>query len=233
VLFIASRHGFMVAFLSLVAGVGGLFAAGALGAPSQAPAIGFLALGGVAWLLGRHEPERNRACSLFFIPLRLYAVVALGIGALFLFVPGRPGTAPARAPEDQKLSTIEARLRNDASSGSSGGAQEKAAEYQKALAAFEKISGIDGKVSVHLDLDTSDLRVVRKACLYVQSFNLKKYSDDAKKSLVELCFKMLKADFPDAALHVAARGPFLWGVRGSLVNGAQVIRVGSESPTFP
>jgi hypothetical protein len=230
VFFIASRHGFMVAFLSLVAGVGGLLVAGPLGAPSQAPAIGFLALGAVAWLLGRHEPERNRACSLFFIPLRLYAVVALGIGALFLFVPGRPGTAPA--PEEKKLNTIEARLRNDVSSGSSGGAQEKAAEYQKALAAFEKISGIDGKVSVHLDLDSSDLRAVRKASLYIQSFNLKKYSDDAKKSLVEICFKMLKADFPDAALNVAARGPFLWGVRGSLVNGAQVLRVGSESPNF-
>jgi len=220
----------MVAFLSVVAGVVGLLAAGPLGAASQAPAIGFLALGAVAWLLGRHEPERNRACSLFFIPLRLFAVVALGIGALFLFVPGRPVATPPL--EDQKLSNIEARLRNDASSGSSGGAQEKAAEYQKALVAFEKASGLGGKVSVHLDLDSSDLRTIKKASLYVQSFDLKKYSNEAKKSLVEICFKMLKTDFPDAALNVAARGPFLWGVRGSLANGSQVFHVGSESPNF-
>ena len=61
-LIIASSRGFMVALLSLVAGVVAVFTGGAFGA-SKAVAIGILAVGATAWLLGRHEPERNRACS--------------------------------------------------------------------------------------------------------------------------------------------------------------------------
>jgi hypothetical protein len=226
---IYTRQGLLVAFLAVAAGVGGLLIAGALGAVGSAAGIGFLSLGAVAWLLGRHDPERNRACSLFFIPLRLYAVVALGIGALFLFVPGR-----AASPENKKLSEIESRLRSEPATGSSGGAQEKAAAYQRAILAIEKISGIEGKVSVHLELDSSDLKSVRRASMYVQSFNLKKYSDEDKKSLVGLCMKMLRADFPEAALNVAARGPFLWGVRGTSAGGPAepVIQIGSDSPRF-
>ena len=226
---IYTRHGLLVAFLAVAAGVGGLLIAGALGAVGSAAGIGFLSLGAVAWLLGRHEPEKNRSCSLFFIPLRLYAVAALGIGALFLFVPGKPAT-----PENQKLSEIESRLRSEAATGSSGGAQEKAAAYQRAILAFEKSSGIEGKVSVHLELDSSDLKSVRKASMYVQSFNLKKYSDEAKKSLVGVCLKMLRADFPEAAWNVAARGPFLWGVHGTCAGGTAdpVIQLGTGSPRF-
>jgi hypothetical protein len=227
-----SRHGFFVGFIAVAAGAGGLFAASALGAARLAPGIGILSLGAVAWFLGRHEPERNRACSLFFIPLRLYAVAALGIGALFLFIPGSPGKAAS--PEDQKLSEIALRLRNETATGSSGGAQEKAAAYQRAILGFEKLSGIDGKVSVHLELDTPDLKSVRRATMYVQSSNLKQYGDEAKKSLAGACLKMLRADFPEATLNVAARGPFLWGVRGTSAGGTAepVLRVGSESPRF-
>jgi hypothetical protein len=227
-----SRHGFSVGFIAVAAGVGGLFAAGALGAGRLAPGIGFLSLGAVAWLLGRHEPERNRSCSLFFIPLRLYAVAALGIGALFLFIPGSSGKSTS--PKEQKLSEIGSRLRTETASGSSGGAQEQAAAYQRALLGFEKLSGIDGKISVHLDLDSPDLKSVRRASMYVQSFNLKQYSDEAKKSLAGVCLKMLRADFPQATLNVAARGPFLWGVRGTSAGGTAepVIHVGAESPRF-
>jgi hypothetical protein len=227
-LIIASSRGFMVALLSLVAGVVAVFTGGAFGA-SKAVAIGILAVGATAWLLGRHEPERNRACSLFFLPLRFWAAPVLVAGVLFLFVPNKPKT-----PENRKLDDIEARLRSDVASGSSGGAAEKAAGYQKAIVGFEKLSGIEGKVSVYLDLDSSDLREVRKAALYVESFNLKKYGDEHKKALVSVCVKMMRADFPEAAVHVAARGPFLWGVRGSSPSaGAEpVMVVDSDEPHF-
>src|SRR5689334_948721 len=178
---IGTSRGFMVGFLAVAAGVGGALGAGALGAASRAAAIGLLALGGVAWMLGRHEPERGQACSLFFIPLRLYAVVSLAAGGLFLFV---PGTTPSSEPKNPKLDAIEARLRSETASGSNGVAAEKAASYQRAILGYEKLSGIDGKVTVHLDLDGADLKSAKKAVLYIQSSSLKKYGDDGKKGLM-------------------------------------------------
>jgi hypothetical protein len=228
---IGTTRGFMVGLLAVAAGVGGAFGAGALGAASRGPAIGLLALGAVAWLFGRHEPERGQACSLFFIPLRLPAVVSLAAGALFLFVPGKD--VPAE-PKDPRLDAIEARLKSESVSGSGGVAAEKASSYQRAILGFEKIVGVDGKVTLHLDLDSPDAKSVKKAALYVQSSNLKKYGDENKKGLAALCLKMMRADFPQASCHVAARGPFLWGVQGSSA-GAEadpVIQVTSDAPKF-
>src|SRR6185295_12889031 len=91
-LIIASRRGFLVAFLGVAAGFLGVIGGSALGAGTKSIGIGFLSMGVVAWLLGRHEPERSDPCSLFFIPLRLYATVALAAGGLFLFVPNTDKT---------------------------------------------------------------------------------------------------------------------------------------------
>jgi hypothetical protein len=228
---IGTTRGFMVGLLAVAAGVGGAFGAGALGAASRGPAIGLLAMGAVAWLLGRHEPERGQACSLFFIPLRALAAVALGAGGLFLFV---PGTTPSSEPKNPRLDAIETRLRSETASGSNGVAAEKAASYQRAILGFEKLSGIDGKVTVHLELDAPDVKAVKKACLYVQSSTLKKYGDEGKKGLMSACLKMMRADFPQASCHVAARGPFLWGVQGSSASaeGAPVIQVTADAPKF-
>ena len=228
---IGTSRGFMVAFVSVAAGALGLFGAGAAGASSRAVAIGLLAMGAAAWLLGANEPERGKACSLFFIPLRLWAVVSLAAGGLFLFVPMKD--TPSE-PKDPKLAAIETRLRSETASGSGGVAAEKAASYQRAILGFEKISGIDGKVTVHLDLDATDLKGVKKAALYVQSSNLKKYGDENKKGLMSVCLKMMRADFPQASCHVAARGPFLWGVQASSPSpdAAPAIQVGSDAPRF-
>src|SRR5262245_24185210 len=127
---IGTTRGFMVGFLAVAAGVGGVFGAGALGAETRAVAIGLLALGAVAWLFGKHEPERGQACSLFFIPLRALAAVALGAGGLFMFM---PGTATPSEPKNPKLDAVETRLRSETASGSSGVAAEKAASYQRAI----------------------------------------------------------------------------------------------------
>lgn len=239
-LIIASRRGLMVAFLGVAAGVLAVIGAGALGAGTKALGIGFLSMGVVAWLLGRHEPERGDPCSLFFIPLRLYAAVSLAAGGLFLFVPGRTPTStslssPAPSARNSKLDAIETRLRLDTASGSSGAAGEKATSYQKALVAFEKISGIEGKVSVYLDVDGVDFKEASRATMYVQSASLKKYGDEGKKGLASVCLKMLRADFPKAACQVAARGPFLWGVQGSSLpapDAVPVVTVTSDSPRF-
>ena len=235
---IASRRGFMVAFLGIVAGVLALLGAGALGAGNKSVGIGFLSMGVVAWLLGRHEPERGDPCSLFFIPLRLYATVALAAGGLFLFVPNTTPTSSsastAPSARNTKLDAIETRLRADGASGTSLDAGQKAASYQKAIQAFEKISGIEGKVNVYLDVDGTDFKEATRATMYVQSANLKKYGDEGKKGLMSVCLKMMRADFPQASCHVAARGPFLWGVQAS-APGAEadpVIRVTSDGPRF-
>ena len=226
---IGSKRGFMVAFLSIAAGFLAAISAGAIGAASKGVAIGVLAMGGVAYLLGRHEPERNQFCSLFFIPLRFWAVVLLVCGAVFFFVP-----TPAPSADDTKLAGIEARLKSETASGSSAVAAEKAAGYQRALLGFEKLSGITGKVSVFLELDATDFKDVRKASLYVQSENLRKYGEPSKKALISICLKMMRADFPAAACNAAARGPILWGVRGSSVGSSAepVLLVDSTSPRF-
>lgn len=227
----------MVAFLGVVAGVLGVIGSNALGAGNKSIGIGFLAMGAVAWLLGRHEPERSNPCSLFFIPLRLYAAVALGAGGLFLFVPNTASTSMSTSapPKNSKLEAIESRLRQEPVTGSSGGAAEKAASYQKAVQGLEKIAGIDGKVHVHLDVDGIDFKEATRATLYVYSFNLKKYGDEGKKGLASICLKMLRSDFPRATCQVAARGPFLWGVQGSSLpapDAVPVITVTSDTPKF-
>jgi hypothetical protein len=238
-LIIASRRGFLVAFLGVAAGFLGVIGGSALGAGTKSIGIGFLSMGVVAWLLGRHEPERSDPCSLFFIPLRLYATVALAAGGLFLFVPNTDKTplsfSSTPSPRNTKLDAIETRLRSDTASGSFGPASEKAMSYQKAIQAFEKISGIEGKVNVYLDVDGTDFKEAARATMYVQSANLKKYGDEGKKGLASVCLKMLRADFPKATCQVAARGPFLWGVQGVSLpapDAVPVITVTSDSPRF-
>ena len=222
----------MVAIVAVGAGFLSVLGAGAAGAAAKSVGIGFLAMGAIAWFLGAHEPERGQACSLFFIPLRAYAAVSLIAGGVFLFI---PSTAPTSTPKNPKLDGIETRLRSETASGSSGWAAEKAASYQKAIVAFEKIAGMDGKVNVHLDVEGTDFKEAPKAALYVQSTSLKKYGDDGKKSLISICLKMMRADFPKATCQAAARGPFLWGVQGwstAAPDAAPVIKVTSDSPGF-
>ena len=233
---IASKHGLMVAFLSVAAGVLGILGAGALGATAKSLAIGFLAMGAIAWLLGKHEPERGRACSLFFIPVRAYSIVAVAAGGLFLFLPGTTPTASsaAPAPKSPKLETVETRLRTQTSSGSSEVASEKAASYQRSILGFQTLSGIEGHVSVHLEFDGTDLKEVQKATLYVQAMSLKKYGDEGKKGLMSICLKMMRADFPKAICQSAARGAFLWGAQGSSAgaDASPVITLTSDAPKF-
>jgi hypothetical protein len=216
-LIIGSRRGFMVAFLGVAAGFLAVIGGGALGAATKSVGIGFLVMGGVIWLLGRHEPERSNPCSLFFIPLRLYAVVSLAAGGLFLAVPNTtssPLPSGTPTPQSPKLNGIESRLRAQTAWGSTPAAAEKAAGYQKAILGFERIAGGEGKVNVHLDVDGADFKEASKVTLYVQTIALKKYGDEGKKGLASICLKMLRADFPKATCQVAARGPFLWGVQG-------------------
>lgn len=185
----------------------------------KALGIGALSAGGLAYLLGRHDAKLH-PCSIFFIPLRFYAALTAAAGGLLFLLPGKPD-----APEDPKLASIVRSLAAQAPWGSSGGAREVAARY---AALKDAELGTDEK-RCHLALDSSDLKAVRKAELYVRASKLKERDEAGKRALCEAYLKRLKADFPQAACHVAIRGLFLWGVRGSSPG---AIHVDSDDPRF-
>ncbi len=215
----------MVGFVAAAAGVGAILASSWLGlGAGKAMGLGGLAAGGLAWLLGKHDGKLH-PCSIFFIPLRFYAslLIAAGVGCFLL--PDRPET-----PADPRVGEIARRLGKEIAGGSSGAAQEVAAR----LAALKDPAlGADEK-RCHLALDSSDLKAVRKAELYVRASKLRDRDDDGKRALCAAYLKALRAEFPQAACHVAVRGLFLWGVQGGAAAGTAppAIQVGSDDPRF-
>ena len=220
-LLIWSGSGAMVAFVSAAAGIGTMFLCTYLGlGAGRAIGVGGMAAGALAFYLGKHD-SRLHPCSIFFIPMRLFAVVAAVAGALFFMTPEKPKTE-ADTKADAKLKLIVQRLGEGPATGSSAQAQEVAARY---AALKEPELGSAGR-RCHVILDGT------KVELYVKEPDLKKLGDAGKKALCAAFLKRLRADFPQAACHCAIRGLLRWGVAGSQTADAPVIRVDSDEPRF-
>ena len=224
-LLIWSGSGAMVAIASAGAGIGATFLCTFLGlGVTKAMGIGGVAAGALAWFLGKHDGKLH-PCSIFFIPMRLFAVVAAAAGALFFLTPEKPKTE-AETQADAKSKLIVQRLGEAPATGSNGKAQEVAARY---AALKEPELGSAGR-RCHVILD--DPVSPNKVELYVKEPDLKKFGEAGKKALCAAFLKRLRADFPQASCHCAIRGLLLWGVSGSQTADAPVIRVASNEPLF-
>ena len=104
-----ARSGAMVAFVSAAAGVGTMILCTYLGmGAGKAIGAGGMAAGALAWFLGKHDGKLH-PCAIFFIPMRLFAVLTAAAGALFFVTPEKPKTE-ADAKSDAKLKLIIQRL---------------------------------------------------------------------------------------------------------------------------
>ncbi|HEX7902167.1 MAG TPA: hypothetical protein VF950_30690 [Planctomycetota bacterium] len=220
-LLIWSGSGAMVAIASAGAGVGAIFLCTFLGlGTGKAIGVGGMAAGVVAWLLGKHDAKLH-PCSIFFIPLRAFAVVTAAAGALFFVTPEKPKTE-ADTKVETKLKQVTQRLSEAVATGSDGKAQEVAARY---AALKEPEFGSAGR-RCHVILDAA------KVELYIKEPDLKKFGEAGKKALCAAYLKRLRTDFPQASAHCAIRGLLLWGVTGSQTADAPVIKVDSDEPRF-
>jgi hypothetical protein len=220
-LIIWSGSGAMVAIASVGAGIGAAFLCAFLGlGTGKAMGIGGVAAGAVAWLIGRHDAKLH-PCSIFFIPMRVFAVALAAAGAFFFVTPEKPKTE-AESRRDAKLDLIEKRLGEAPASGSNARAQEVAARY---AALKEPEFGSAGR-RCHLLLDGDNVE------LYIKEPNLKSFGEAGKKALCAAYLKRLRLDFPQASCHCAIRGLVLWGVQGSATSDTPAIRVTSDHPGF-
>lgn len=215
-----SGSGAGVAFVSAALGVGAMFLCTWLGlGAGKAIGIGGMAAGAIAWMLGKHD-SRAHPCAIFFIPLRVFAVVTAAAGGLMFITPDKPKT-----PEDDRMSEIVKRLGEAQATGNNGRAQEAAARY----AALKEAEFGSPDRRCHVVFDSPEAAAVRKVELYVKDSKLKTLGDEGKKALCAAFLKRLKAEFPQATCHVAIRGMLLWGVRGS---SSGAITADSQEPRF-
>src|SRR5688572_31407432 len=108
-LLIWSGSGAMVAVASAGAGIGAMFLCTFLGmGAGKAIGVGGMAAGALAFFLGKHDGKLH-PCSIFFIPMRLFAVVAAAAGALFFLTPEK-AKSEAETQADARSKLIVQRL---------------------------------------------------------------------------------------------------------------------------
>lgn len=227
-----SGKGLLIAIVSVVVGILALISTAMLGVRLPKVGVGLIACGGAAFLLSRHEYAQNRSNTLFFLPLWLWGIASAGLGVALtvglLVLPETPTETKI------KLDRVEHSLRDRQAAASHAPLEPLAEKYRVALAAGAKASGGSEKVSVFLEADSEDPAKVTYAALYVRVEDLKKYSDQGKENLVKAALALLAIDFPRVNCYAAARGPILWGVRGSRsTSGSFLTQVSSDDPRFP
>ncbi|HYF50951.1 MAG TPA: hypothetical protein VEJ63_16165 [Planctomycetota bacterium] len=184
----------------------GVAAMAAIGGGLNSPALGFIALGLAAggadmmYRRSRKEPATSvphlihpkSGGHVFFVPIWIWAVLAMGIGVLGGVVI-KPDPRAAKLDADEKLLS----------------ATPKDASAAKILELLRAIATKEAKA----DNMTACARVDgNKVLILVGASNLRKFKDEGKRELAEVIAAAGEAAFPGKEVYVGVKGLVNYGV---------------------